>query len=258
MEIQNRAGSFIFGDASKRSESKNVSKFYLYSLTIHIFFIIGLASGLWFDRSKKIQFDTVQARLVKLGEERDKKFLPRIIKKESVRSSNADEKGNSLKPVEKKETKKTEKKEENKIDKPPSLAELLSGAMKEIKKDARAEDSKEGAKDGVEDGDVTDPALALKANMYTRKISALIRKNWSIPSIINKGELANLETKAFFRITYSGEVYSLQIVSSSGNKIFDSSVLEAIKKTETLPLPEDKELKKLVLKEGFECPFTSG
>jgi TonB family protein len=257
MTSGSRNGSFIFASSNETIERKAVSRFYIYSFSIHIFMIIAFASGIWMDRSRKIEFDTVQARLVKLGEERDKKLLPRITKQEPVKSSKTEQKANSLKPVEKKENEK-KKEEEKKVVKPPSLAELLSGTMQEIKKDARAEVTKEGAADGDPDGDVTDPALALKANMYTRKISALIRKNWNIPGIISKDQLKDLQTSAFFRITFSGEVYAIEIVSSSGNQIFDSSVIEAIKKTGSLPLPEDRELKKLVLKEGFECPFTPG
>lgn len=249
-----RHGSFIFSTAKDQNENRIISRFFTYSLLIHAVMLVALASGIWMDRGKKIEFETVQARLVKLGEERDKKLMPRITQPDPSKSSKKEEKGNSLQPVVKKD--KPDKKEEKKVVKPPTLAELLSGTMKEIKKDARAETIKEGAADGDVDGDVTDPALALKANMYTRKISALIRENWNIPSIIKNDMLKSLQAKAFFRITFSGEAYGIQIVSSSGNQIFDSSVIEAIKKTQTLPLPEDRELKKLVLKEGFECPFT--
>ena len=153
--------------------------------------------------------------------------------------------------------KKDEKPKEEKK-KASSLDELLSGdVMEKIKRDARAEETKEGAKDGVDDGDVTDPALALKANMYIRQISKLIKQNWNIPSIISADERRNLMAKVYFKITYGGEVYDIKIKSSSGNSVYDGSVIEAVKKTAKLPLPDDKNLKKLVLKEGFECPFTS-
>lgn len=252
MSVVNRTGTFVFGNDYNQEEKKVVKRFFVYSLFLHAVFIFFFASGFILDGGRKIEFDSVQARLVKLGVERDKKLLPRIVKTPHAKTKES-EKGNAIKPEEKKKDKKDEKPA-----KPPSLAELLSGAIKDIKKDARAEDTKEGAADGVEDGDVTDPALALKANMYTRKISALIRKNWNIPGIIQNEQLKSLATKAFFRITYNGDVYGVEIIASSGNNIFDSSVIEAIKKTGTLPLPEDRDLKKLVLKEGFECPFTPG
>jgi TonB family protein len=256
MSRMGRNATFVFNRNYDKTETSLLSKFYALSVIIHIALVIAFGSGLFFGGKKKLEFDSVQARLVKLGKERDEKLLPRITKPKKSKAHQKDKKGNSLKPVKKKEKKK--KKVEKKVKKPPSLAELLSDSMKDIKEDARAEETDEGAKDGVADGDVTDPALALKANMYTRKVSALIRKNWQIPAIIKKEALSALSAEVFFRITYSGEVYGVEVVTASGNNIFDSSVIEAIKKTGTLPLPKDRELKKLVLQEGFECPFTPG
>ena len=275
-----RNGSFIFGKNSGGMGKKIFLRCSAGSLALHILILIFFASGLWFAESHKIEFESVQAKLVKLGEERDKKLLPRITQPKPMPKSEKkdpktepkteekveakpkpDGKANSLKPKE--EPKKAEK---PKKDEPPkeekkkasSLDELLSGdVMEKIKRDARAEESKEGAKDGVEDGDVTDPALALKANMYARQVSKKIKENWNIPSIISADERKKLMTRIYFKITYSGDVYDIKIKESSGNSVYDSSVIEAVKKTGKLPLPDDKNLKKLVLKEGFECPFTS-
>lgn len=275
-----RNGSFIFGKNSGGVDRKTFCGCSIGSLVLHILVLIFFGSGLWFAESHKIEFETVQAKLVKLGEERDKKLLPRITQPKPMPKSEKkdpktepkkeekaeakpkpDGKANSLKPKE--EPKKAEKvkkdekpKEEKK--KASSLDDLLAGdVMEKIKRDARAEESKEGAKDGVEDGDVTDPALALKANMYARQVSKKIKENWNIPSIISADERKKLMTKVYFKITYSGDVYDIKIKASSGNSVYDSSVIEAVKKTGKLPLPDDKNLKKLVLKEGFECPFTS-
>ena len=256
MSQPEKSSTFVFNKRYDKAEQSLLARFYAISVTAHLILILAFGSGFLFGQNKKIKFESVQARLVKLGKERDQRLLPRITKPKKSKSHQEDKKGNSLKPVKKKEKKK--KKVEKKVKKQPTLAELLSDSMKDIKEDARAEETDEGAKDGVVDGDVTDPALALKANMYTRKISALIRKNWQIPAIIKKEALKNLSAEVFFRITYSGEVYSIEVVTASGNNIFDSSVIEAIKRTGTLPLPKDRELKKLVLKEGFECPFTPG
>ncbi len=277
-----RNGSFIFGKNPGRMSRKTFLGCSVGSLVIHVLVLIFFASGLWFAESRKIEFESVQAKLVKLGEERDKKLLPRITQPKPLPKSEKkdpkpepkkeeqpvekpkpkpDGKANSLKPKDE-----PQKAEKTKKDEPPkeekkkasSLDELLSGdVMEKIKRDARAEESHEGAKDGVEDGDVTDPALALKANMYARLISKKIKENWSIPSIISADERKNLMTKIYFKITFGGEVYDIKIRNSSGNAVYDSSVIEAVRKTAKLPLPEDKNLKKLVLKEGFECPFTS-
>ncbi|MBO4712113.1 TonB family protein [bacterium] len=277
-----RNGSFIFGKNSGEMNRKTFLGCSVGSLILHIVVLIVFGSGLWFAESHKIEFDIVQAKLVKLGEERDKKLLPRITQpKPAPKSEKKDQqtepkkeekpvekvqpkpegKENSLKPKdEPKPAEKTKKQEPPKEEKKKksSLDELLAGdVMEKIKRDARAEETKEGAKDGVDDGDVTDPALALKANMYARQVSKKIKENWNIPSIISADERKKLITRIYFKITYSGEVYDIKIKSSSGNSVYDSSVIEAVKKTGRLPLPDDKNLKKLVLKEGFECPFTS-
>lgn len=275
-----RNGSFIFGKNSGGVSRKTFLGCSVGSLILHILVLAVFGSGLWFTESHKIEFEVVQAKLVKLGEERDKKLLPRITQpKPAPKSEKKDErtepkkaektepkpkpdgKANSLKPKEEPkpaEKKKAEEPPKEEKKKPSSLDELLAGdVMEKIKRDARAEETKEGAKDGVDDGDVTDPALALKANMYARLISKRIKENWNIPSIISADERKKLMTKIYFKITFSGEVYDIKIQSSSGNSVYDSSVIEAVKKTGRLPLPDDKNLKKLVLKEGFECPFTS-
>ena len=276
-----RNGSFIFGKNSAGIERKTFLGCSAGSLVLHILVLIFFGSSLWFAESQKIELKTVPAKLVKFGEERDKNLLPRITqpkpapkseKKEEKPEPKKEEKPvekpkpkpdgkeNSLKPKEEK-PKKAEKvqprekpKEEKKL--PSSLDTLLAGdVMEKIKRDARAEESKEGAKDGVSDGDVTDPLLERKANMYASLISEKIRENWNIPSIIPADERKKLITKIYFRITDSGDVYDIKIKSSSGNSVYDSSVIEAIKKTAKLPLPDDKNLNKLVLKGGFECPF---
>ena len=191
-----RNGSFIFGKNSGGVSRKTFLGCSAGSLVLHILVLIFFGSGLWFAESHKIEFEIVQAKLVKLGEERDKKLLPRITQPKPAPKSEKkdpkpepkkeektvektkpkpDGKENSLKPKEEpKKAEKTKKDEPPKEEKkkPSSLDELLAGdVMEKIKRDARAEETKEGAKDGVDDGDVTDPALALKANMYARQVS---------------------------------------------------------------------------------------
>ncbi len=242
---------FVRGD----SELQKIKKFLIFSALAHIlFFVGGSVFGSLFDFQDKMEFDSIQAKLVKLGKERDEKLLPRITKKEEpIVKKDMDQKGNTLKKE--KVTEKKPKPVKKKPEKKQSLDDLLSGAMKDIKKDARAEVSDEGSKDGVDDGDVTDAALKIKGNLYIRKISNIIRKNWKIPGIISRDELYELNAEVYFRITYSGDIYDISIIGKSGNNIFDSSVIKAIKKTGNLPLPEDRKLRKLVLREGLQWIF---
>ncbi|MCK5808292.1 TonB C-terminal domain-containing protein [bacterium] len=251
--------TFIFSDSRNDAEKKRVLRFFSGSLGVHVLlFLILLALGAWIESQPRIVFHSVQAKLVKFGKKREKRLLPRIVKKtQPVVKNKIKDKGNTLKK--KKIVKKKLEKPKTKVpEKKKSLENLLAGAMKEIEKDARAEESDEGHKDGAKDGDVTDPTLAAKGNLYARKVSRIIRSNWNIPSLISKEDLQSLQSIVFFRITFSGEVYNISIATKSGNSLFDNSILEALNKTGKLPLPTDKKLKKIILKEGFECPFTAG
>lgn len=251
--------TFIFSPQTQKSEKKRITRFFSGSFFAHILlFLMLIAIGAWFESQPRIVFHSIQAKLVKLGKKRKKRLLPRIVKKEQTHVKNKKKtKGNTLKKKAVKK-KKLEKPKTKVVKKKKSLENLLAGAMKEIEKDARAEESDEGRKDGAKDGDVTDPMLATKGNLYARKVANIIRSNWNIPSLISKKDLQLLQTTVFFRITFSGEVYNISIATKSGNSLFDNSILEALAKTNTLPLPIDKVLRKIILKEGFECPFTAG
>lgn len=247
--------AYIFSHDGYQREKDSVIKFTVSSLAAHLIIIsVIIGVGSWLKMHTTLDMNTIEAQLVRFGEKpRDPKLLPRIYKKEKPAAAAKDEKGNSVtqKETDKKKEKKEEKKEVN-------LDKLLSSAMEDIKEDARAEKTKEGDKSGVRNGEVINPALAIKGNMYIREINSIIRENWKIPGIIAKDTLSRLKTEISFRITFSGEIYDIAVITDSENKIFDSSVIEAIKKTVKLPLPADKELKKYVLKEGLQWVFTPG
>ncbi len=248
--------SYIFAAQVFETEKRALKRFITASAVLHILIAVSIVVvGSYLNLAPKIQFEAVEARLVKFGEKpREKKLLPRIVKKEAVAAKTG--KANTITKEADKKKEPDQKKEEPK--KATNLDSLLGSALEDIKKDARAEETKEGTQDGDKDGDVTDPALALKGDLYIRQISALIKKNWKIPSIITNDMLAALKAEIYFRITPAGEIYDIQVVTPSDNRNYDSSVLEAVKVTARLPLPEDKKLKKYVLTEGLQWGFTSG
>ncbi len=257
----NRA--YLFAPQVFAEEKRRLIRFSTASFILHIVIagtIIGLGSVL--NLAPKIEFEAVEARLVRFGEQpRDKKLLPRIVKDAAPPAPAPKGPANTLAQKKKKKNqpdneKKVEKKTEEQK-KPTGLDSLLGSALDEIRKDARAEVSKEGSPDGVPGGEVTDPALAIKGNIYIRQVSALIQRKWRIPSLIAADEIGTLTAEIFFRITPAGEIYDLRIVTSSGNRHFDTSVLEAVKLTATIPLPNDKKLRKYVLTEGLQWQFTS-
>jgi len=257
----NRA--YLFAPQVFAEEKRWLTRFTAISILLHVI-VVGAVIGVgsYLNLAPKIEFEAIEARLVRFGEQpRDKKLLPRIVKNEAPAPATVKGPANTLTDKEtpkqpEKEKKELEKKKEE-PKKATTLDSLLGSALDEIRKDARAEVSKEGSPDGVRDGDVTDPSLAIKGNLYVRQVATLIRRNWKIPSLIPPSDLGSLKAELFFRITPAGEIYDLRIVTSSGNTHFDSSVLEAVKLTAAIPLPEDKKLKKYVLTEGLQWQFTS-
>jgi len=251
----NRA--YLFAPQVFETEKRALTRFTAASVVLHaavVAAVVVIGSAL--DLAPKIDFESVEARLVRFGEKpRDKRLLPRVVKETPAPAVKGPANTLNDKEKTKQEKKEPEKKEEPK--KATDLDSLLGSALDDIKKDARAEASKEGSPDGVKGGDVTDPALAMKGDLYIRQVAGLIRRNWKIPSLIAPDELGGLKADLFFRITPAGEIYDLRIVTPSGNGHFDSLVLEAVKLTTAIPLPDDRKLRKYVLTEGLQWQFTS-
>lgn len=69
---------------------------------------------------------------------------------------------------------------------------------------------------------------------YLGLISGLIRQNWSIPETVPK----NLEAIVSVRILLNGQVIIEGFEKRSGNTLFDSSVIKALKNSSPLPPPK--------------------
>lgn len=74
------------------------------------------------------------------------------------------------------------------------------------------------------------------SSSYLSLISGLIRHNWNIPDTVPK----NLEAVVSVRILPDGQVIIEGFEKHSGNALFDSSVLKAIKNSSPLPPPKNE------------------
>lgn len=72
------------------------------------------------------------------------------------------------------------------------------------------------------------------SSAYLSLISSLIRQNWRIPETVPK----NLEAVVSVKILPNGEIIIEGFEKHSGNTLFDSSVLKAIKNSSPLPTPK--------------------
>jgi len=74
--------------------------------------------------------------------------------------------------------------------------------------------------------------VTLQSQIYEQ-----IRSNWRIPP-----RSRSLRCTLRVNINVSGEVVSIQVVKSSGNKLFDVSAERAVRRASPLPVPKNKHL----------------
>lgn len=92
-----------------------------------------------------------------------------------------------------------------------------------------------------------DAALAAFVQAVTAKVWA----RWVMP--INIPD--NLHATVFVTLDKIGNIKNLKISSSSGNTLYDNSVLTALKYASPLPMPNNIEIRDLLIKEGVEFTF---
>ncbi|MBN2343159.1 MAG: TonB C-terminal domain-containing protein [Deltaproteobacteria bacterium] len=101
----------------------------------------------------------------------------------------------------------------------------------------------EGHPDGVPDGDVTDPALASLGATYGRRITKYIKERWIVPTLISDSERQQLKLKVTLKFNAEMTIIEFNVISESGNRLFDDSVVNAIELTQKevrhLPEPPD-------------------
>jgi len=78
-------------------------------------------------------------------------------------------------------------------------------------------------------------AAVRRYDIYLGMIARRIRGNYTLPPNVDPG--AGLECKVRVRVNLAGEIISVAVDSSSGNRYFDEAVDRAIKKSDPLPSP---------------------
>lgn len=109
----------------------------------------------------------------------------------------------------------------------------LEKAIAAIRKKAGSGSGSEGGGAGGGGSGGGDPALRI----YQMEVEVLIKSNWSFPDALANRK--NIEAVVLLKVKNDGTVTGMDLISPSGNRIFDESVLKAIEKSKPLPpLPE--------------------
>jgi len=92
--------------------------------------------------------------------------------------------------------------------------------------------NEEGSPDGVEYGTETDPAKVTAGNLYATYLYKIFRERWTIPTLIDENSQKSLKCQVFIKINPSLRITDSIITKSSGNRLFDDSVLASIQKVD--------------------------
>ena len=185
----------------------------------------------------------IKASLVRLGKERDQKLLPRIEKAapppKEVKAAPKPPEPVPTPPVEKAvvpspiarpapaptpqpgaKTGETQKK--------PSLFDAFAKAS------AKPEEL-EGAADGDPFGD----SATQEGERYYGALRAQVRRSYDVSRTISEQERLHLRAEVVIRIGRSGSLLDATLARASGNDLFDSAVLAAVKRASPFSPPPD-------------------
>lgn len=221
--------------------------FVVFSVCAHLFLAAALIAAQVFDLFGKgpeidLQKKPIQASLVRLGKERDKKLLPR--KEEPppppkkveappapVPTPPKPEVAAVPIPGVKPKEPPPSKQAGAKTDEPPrkrSLADAFSSAAAKP-----TEEELEGASDGDPLGD----SAIQEGERYFGAIKAQIRRYYDVSDTISEQERMHLRAEVFIRVSARGDVLNAKLARASGNDLFDSAVLAAANKASPFAPP---------------------
>jgi hypothetical protein len=162
----------------------------------------------------------IEARFVKLGEKRDPRKLPN--RRVPIKSTAPDNKTVVSKNMNPKPPKSRPD-----AGTPPRHAEedLITrlGDRAQAFAEIAERREQEGDPEGVEWGTETEGRAG---DIYRGKLYVFFKRGWSIPSTMSESEVRSLVTKVTVQITPQRLIGSFQIVGSSGQPLFDQSVID--------------------------------
>lgn len=239
-------------DSLLRARPSGMTPFLVASVVAH--FVIG---GGLFALSTILGRPTIDleqkpiiASLVRLGKPRDEKLLPR--KEEEPPPPPAATQAEPVKLPSQEAVKiptkdaKPEKaaSKEGPRDNKKSLFDALNRASRGTASEI------EGAIDGDPDGD----SAKQEGDRYFGLLRAVVRRNYAVSDTIPEAERRSLRAEVTLWIGRAGEVLNVRLTKPSGNEMFDSAVLGAVKRASPFAPPPDA-LRSTLKNEGVAIVF---
>jgi TonB family protein len=239
-----------------RKSAPALGRFVAISVGAHVLFLALLLGAGLLPRGKPIDLDQkpINASLVRLGKPRDQKLLPR--KEEAPPPPKQVE---AAKPTPVPTTPPTTT-VPSPLAKPAQPAAQQDGAKsgEDRRKQLFSAFSKAGAKadelEGQLDGDPLGDSAIQEGERYYGALAAQVRRYYDVAQTISEQERLHLRADVLFVIDRGGQVTRVAIAKSSGNELFDSAVLAAVKRAAPFGPPPDH-LRESLQKAGIVIGF---
>ena len=189
----------------------------------------------------------IKASLVRLGKPRDQKLLPR--KEEAAPPPPKEEKGQTApvpepppnavalpgqKPTD------VKKQQQAGVKESTDRRKQLFGAFDKANKDKKAEEL-----EGALDGDALGDSATQEGERYYGMLTSLVKRNYDVSQTLSDQERLHLRAQVGLRVGRRGEVVKVVLAKSSGNDLFDSAVIAAVKRAAPFSPPPDHLREKL-------------
>ncbi|HYO55117.1 TonB family protein [Archangium sp.] len=247
------------------SRRSRLGRFLGVSLVGHalILLAVGLYNAFFEGPRVKLDQKPIRATLVRLGKPRDEKLLPRkeqppppppkkVEAPPSPPTPSPPEPakvavpvpGVKPEPAPKPAPQQGETKGEDRRNR-------LFGAFDKLSKPSKQEEELEGAEDGDPNGD----SSTAEGERYFGLLSSQVRRHYNVADTIPENERLYLKAQVAMRLNRTGEVIEARLAKTSGNGLFDSAVLAAVKKAAPFSPPPDH-LRDTLQKSGIVLEFS--
>ncbi|HVE84054.1 MAG TPA: TonB family protein [Myxococcales bacterium] len=108
---------------------------------------------------------------------------------------------------------------------------------------------------GAEDGDPEGDSATAEGDPYLGLLSRNVHRYYDVSQSIPDQERLRLRTDVFLKLGPSGAVEAVKLASRSGNELFDNAVLAAVKRAQPFPAPP-AHLRDKLHAEGVVLRFT--
>lgn len=109
--------------------------------------------------------------------------------------------------------------------------------------------------EGQEDGDPNGDAARAEGERYYGMLKAQVHRNYDVSQTIPEQERLHLKARVLLRIGPRGELLRVELARPSGNPLFDSAVVLAVKKAAPFSPPPDH-LRDSLDREGIVMEFS--